>query len=592
MTPFDTREFLSRVVHDLRACGVDIPGDVPRDPQEVRSWIARLDASAVAGIESISIHQFAGIQQLKACVSKLESFGAVPNHVRKDRALQKFLLSERACARANRRLRWYGARLHRLSPSLSSIIRGMQHRIAVWLARPMDWDEFGDCGFGPGLTFGMRSQDRHMIYKICGDQTVTPRARQLAAEVLHKHYPNWASHLAGHGKTLTRVRGNRITFVPKSADIYRTIAVEPSLNVFLQNGIDRALRRRMRPFGLTLDDQTQSITAMQANYQGPGGATIDLASASDSVAREAVRLLFPPDWYRLVDTVRSREYTLDKGQTWSTYEKFSSMGNGTTFPLESIIFYAAALECDSIAGDGSRVKVYGDDIVTSSSSALLLIEVLRFLGFKTNLDKTFIFGRFRECCGTDILDGVDVRPVFLRRAPKLPDEVAGLHNRLASSRYGFAFGSTLAYLVSLVQKPLFGPSYIGSGQKSFVHPSGVRAAVQEWYAGKCQLPDSYFFSRNGYSNIRLWSKWWHSGFVNLSIWHRGRKVIDRTGRRLTPFDRYIGFLYGLGERIYSITSDVKVRKVAFSGFWPDPSPHMELYDAIPDTLPEHFAQRG
>lgn len=587
--PFDTREFIGHVIHDLRANGVVIEGVLPRDPVEVRSWILSLAAQAEACAESISVSQFAGIQQLKACVSKLESFGAVPNQVRKERAMQKFLLSERSCRRVNRRISWYRDRPHRLRPILRKVLAGMQHRIAVWLSDPMAFEEFEDCGFGPGLTFGMVSQDRHIIYKICGDQTVTPRARQLATEVLTKLYPSWIGHLASHGKRLTRVSGNRITFVPKSADIYRTIAVEPSLNVFLQNGIDRALRRRVRPFGLTLNDQSQSISLMQDGYRRGTGATIDLSSASDSVAREVVRWMFPADWYRLCDTVRSPEYTLDKGRTWTRYEKFSSMGNGTTFPLESILFFAAAQECAVQSGESTRtVKVYGDDIVCSQRASLLLIEVLDFLGFKTNRDKTFIFGRFRECCGTDILDGVDVRPVFLRRVPKLADEVAGLHNRLSTSKFGFAFGSTLKYLVSLVSRPLFGPRYIGSGQRSFEHPSGVRASVDEWYAGKCQLPDSYFFSREAFLTERQWSKRWHAGFVNLHVWHRGRKLVDARSQRLTTSDRYIGFLYGLGERIYCPTSDLRVRRFPYSGEWPTASPHQAVYDAIPENLPSHY----
>lgn len=588
VVPFDVRQYLGHVIYDLRCNGAEIPGILPRAPEEIRSYINNLSDEADACLEEIPIHQYAAIQQLKACVSKLEAFGAVDNQTRRQRALEKFHLSEASCRRVNKRLRWYGKRLHRLSPSLSQVIVGMQHRIAVWLNDPISFEEFSDCAFGPGLTFGMSSADRHIIYKICGDQTCTPRARQLAAEVLTKLFPNWGQHLADHGKNLISVNGNRLTFVPKSCDIYRTIAVEPSLNVFLQNGIDRALRRRMRPFGLLLDDQQASIDAMKVGWEKGSVATIDLSSASDSVAMEAVRLLFPDNWYKLFCTVRSPEYTLDKGSTWSTYEKFSSMGNGTTFPIESIIFLAAAQACAAYCGDDTRgIRVYGDDIVTKPQSSLLLIEVLAFFGFKTNRSKTFIFGRFRECCGTDILDGVDIRPVFLRKIPKHADEIASLHNRLASCRYGFAFGSTLSYLVSLVDRPLFGPRFVGSAQKTFLHPSGVEESVQEWYAGKCQLPDSYFFS-SGRGLPRLWSEWWHTGLVSLDIWVRGKDEVDRSMKRLTPRDRYLGFLYGLGQRIHRPSNRLCLRKVPFTGFWPEASPHQSVYEAVPELLPSHF----
>jgi len=69
------------------------------------------------------------------------------------------------------------------------------------------------------------------------------------------------------------------------------------------------------------------------------------------------------------------------------------------------------------------VGVYGDDIAVRQSSALLLIETLKFCGFRTNVDKTFIHGPFRESCGADFFHGKNVRPFVL---DYMPDNIQAL----------------------------------------------------------------------------------------------------------------------------------------------------------------------
>jgi hypothetical protein len=45
---------------------------------------------------------------------------------------------------------------------------------------------------------------------------------------------------------LNVVPGNRITFVPKSYETHRTIAIEPTMNLYLQLGVDGYFRRRLK----------------------------------------------------------------------------------------------------------------------------------------------------------------------------------------------------------------------------------------------------------------------------------------------------------------------------------------------------------
>jgi hypothetical protein len=59
-----------------------------------------------------------------------------------------------------------------------------------------------------------------------------------------------------------------------------------------------------------------------------------------------------------------------------------------------------------------EVAVFGDDIIVPSDSRELLFDALEILDFKVNIHKSFCTGKFRESCGVDAFDGVDVTPVY------------------------------------------------------------------------------------------------------------------------------------------------------------------------------------
>jgi hypothetical protein len=70
----------------------------------------------------------------------------------------------------------------------------------------------------------------------------------------------------------------------------------------------------------------------------------------------------------------------------------------------------------NIRGLRGQVAVFGDDIVIPSDCRELLEDVLEVLYFKINDTKSHWTGRFRESCGLDCFAGVDVTPVYFRRA--------------------------------------------------------------------------------------------------------------------------------------------------------------------------------
>jgi hypothetical protein len=98
------------------------------------------------------------------------------------------------------------------------------------------------------------------------------------------------------------------------------------------------------------------------------------------------------------------------------------MGNGFTFELESLLFYAL---CSAVT---NNVSVYGDDIIVPTSSVEEVINLLNDCGFELNLSKSYFTGYFRESCGADSVCGVDVTPVYLRSIPRRRMEVVKLHN--------------------------------------------------------------------------------------------------------------------------------------------------------------------
>jgi hypothetical protein len=209
------------------------------------------------------------------------------------------------------------------------------------------------------------------------------------------------------------VQGNRITTVPKNSKTDRVIAIEPDLNMFLQKGIGGIIRSRLKRVGVDLDDQTANQDAALIGSRDDSLATIDLRAASDSVSLALCERLLPSDWLEAVLATRCSMGTLPSGEA-ICYEKVSSMGNGFTFELESLIFWGLASAVLETSGRSDhQVLVYGDDIIVPKWAAGWLIELLSYVGFDTNTEKSFIAGPFRESCGKHYFRGIDVTPFYI-----------------------------------------------------------------------------------------------------------------------------------------------------------------------------------
>lgn len=312
-------------------------------------------------------------------------------------AHESFWVSELSCFATNLRLREQTFEFeHKVRDSIARIL-GPLSKSALNLIE-------SNFGHGPGATASLRGYGIVPSDKFDNKVSLTVELYPYYKSILG---PNWWNT---NKLPADIVSGNKFTTVPKNARTNRGICAEPTLNMYVQRGIGKYMRNRLRLFGIDLTDQSQNQRMAKRAYS-EGLATIDLSSASDSLSTELVLSYFPQDWVDLLTLCRSDFCHIDGDQ--HELEKFSSMGNGYTFELETLVFYSV---CMSVIPkeEMDRVGVYGDDIIVPAKYASRVIEVLNFLGFRTNQRKSFLAGNFFESCGTDWFKGQNVRPFYLK----------------------------------------------------------------------------------------------------------------------------------------------------------------------------------
>ena len=352
-----------------------------------------------------------------------------------DEALQKFESSEASCRETNHRIR--KARSEPIDEFTASVISTAKRKIDVLLG-PMSLFKIEPWfGWGPGATYEIPRRRAFVDTKMAElPFAVTPRAETLFISVLGNDL-HWSSALEPSDRLTERVGVCRIQAVPKNAKTHRIIAVEPRANSFLQKGVGGYLRSRLKRVGINLDDQSRNQDGASRAFHD-GLATIDLKAASDTVAKEVVFDLLPPEWADLLDDLRSHAAEMPDGSV-RRLEKFSSMGNGFTFELESLIFWAVVSSVVEALAPGGDVLIYGDDIICPASTADAVIQCLAFLGFTTNEDKTYVSGAFYESCGKHFFQGKEVTPIYQKETIESEVELLRFGNRLM--RYAFHFSS-------------------------------------------------------------------------------------------------------------------------------------------------------
>nr|WEU70937.1 MAG: RNA-dependent RNA polymerase [Hangzhou fiers-like virus 4] len=307
--------------------------------------------------------------------------------------------------------------------------------------------------FGPGATLSDRGRLTTVPDKMTTRPSVSSGARCLLG---FWQETAWFRALCAdrpHSTDPLTVDHERFLTVRKDAFKDRGICVGPSVNVYFQLGVGSFIRRkRLDRVGIVLEEaqDVHKRVACEASLSG-AHATVDCSSASDLNASQMIRFLCDDDWWLLLNALRTTHTQMrwgsdlgiprpaakvgrPGGQVFWHVQKFSAMGNGYTFELETCVFLAAGLAACRLAGIpaeyGREVLVYGDDIIVPTGAAKALMHILDLLGHIPNESKTFVDGPFRESCGGDFFHGVAVRPYHLKEFPSEPQDWIGLANGL------------------------------------------------------------------------------------------------------------------------------------------------------------------
>lgn len=347
-------------------------------------------------LDYVDEHKFRDDYLLTKCGSKSPNWPT--SFDREHEAKSSFWQAEEMCKDTNKRL------IDASNPLPSGVREAIKifRRILGPVKRQLGFIE-SQTRFGSGANVGFPAVGKVLSEKFRRSVTLTPSLipyyRSLLGDIVLQDMP-----------PATVVRGNKFATVPKSAKTDRGICKEPLLNSFLQLGIGACIRRRLKHNGCNLNDQTQNQKFAE-NALRDSLATIDLSMASDTLSKECVRLFCDSEWYHLLNIARSP--TTDVDGRVVQLEKFSSMGNGYTFELETLVFLSVARGVVP-KEEWHNVNAYGDDIIVPQRYAKEVILCLKFLGFKPNTEKSYLGGLFFESCGKDFFNSRPVRPFYLR----------------------------------------------------------------------------------------------------------------------------------------------------------------------------------
>jgi hypothetical protein len=469
-------------------------------------------------------HSLEGLRSAYAATKFLSKFsGLTLNYDLDEVALKKFDEFELLCKQTNSRFK---------DLARDPLFKGR----AVWLHNAVirkigkilgDYsaDEvFSMPDWGPGASTLIRRRDASPAKKFRCETGITRDLYSLIPwETLSECYPTWANQLVEAGFPSFQV-GNKVITVPKDASTNRVIAVEPGINLWFQKSFGDMIGMRLLRYGVDLRYQSRNQRLAREGSIDSSLATVDLSSASDSIASAVVEELLPRRWWLALDACRSH-YGSRSGKPVK-WEKFSSMGNGFTFQLESLIFYAVASCCaDYLSVSSADVSAYGDDVILPSVCYGLFSEMMTFYGFRVNSKKSHFDSLFRESCGSHFYSGIDVKPIYLKdRVDSVPAiyRLANAVRRFAHRRniiFGCdrAFRSTFDRLVSSVPIAFRFRIPEGLGDGGFIanfdeaSPSRVRKGIGVGYQpapysvpNVVEVSKTYYDDTIGYLLAGLW----------------------------------------------------------------------------------------
>jgi hypothetical protein len=320
-------------------------------------------------------------------------------------------------------------------------------------------DEFCHYGrVGPGAGIGARGGDFY-TKMFASPLSCTSLGLYKTYKNYIRNYPEWSNaeniRTENYGSAYV-VEENRLSFVPKDDKISRTICTEPSLNMFFQLGAGHIIERRLLSrYGISMS--TQPFKNRELARRGSlqeGYVTCDLSSASDSLSLKMLKEVLPKHVFDMLSLLRS-PVTNFRGARHRLH-MISTMGNGFTFPLQTMLFASIVVASFKARGlkpsyprgnDWGNFGVFGDDIICPDQIWSDVSRLLRLLGFTINHGKTFAEGPFRESCGSDFFSGIDIRGVYVKALDSQQDLFSVINQlNLFSARTGIKLRRTVQCL--------------------------------------------------------------------------------------------------------------------------------------------------
>jgi len=336
---------------------------------------------------------------------------------------------------------------------------------------------------------------------------------------------------------------SRLVAVPKDSRGPRLICVHPKESVWIQQGCRRLLERaitspRCPAYGrINFHDQGVNGGLALSSSKSKEFCTLDLKEASDRISCKLVQYLFGDYAYRYISCSRASRVKLLDDRVIEL-RKWAPMGNALTFPVQSLIFYAL-VRAGIRARYGTNcndVYVFGDDILFPVKYYDGAVNALVRSGLVPNTAKTFRHGLFRESCGVDAFNGIDVTPHRLRGIDS--SSVSGAMSLCTLARAmrisGYRLTSDILY--RYVQNA-FGSLHISNNP----HAQGLYRYENCDLGTLLKYEDSTRFNRHLHkweTKLRLVGgvlqhvpndAWWHLQDSLLSLIHRGSSEVATRG---------------------------------------------------------------
>lgn len=449
-----------RILSDLALTHLDPSNTADGRVAELRSLIGDCNYRAIceyklAYSDGDCVYTLIHLRQALAFFQKYQGLPLAVD--REAVAYGKFVEAEQQCCITNQTFLAWGQGRFQFRPCVEAVLHTARRKISCVLREAPDVREL-ELLFSNGATTDVPKRKSNPRQKLSAGFQCSASLLPLLP-IMAELMPGWAQYALGGIKQLrSLVRDGQLDFVAKTALTDRPIVKQPSLNVMFQRGVGRVIEDRIKAVGLNTRDQQRNQRLARVGSIDGSLATIDLSSASDTIAYRLVEHLLPEEWLTLLDYGRTPTVRYKGARI--RVEKYSDMGNGFTFPLQTLIFWAIASATSEVFGCEDRSVAYGDDIIVAAAVAPELVRVLHDLGFTANPSKSFWSGPFRESCGADYFRGIDIRPWYAKSHLTTADLYC-LHNHYVAS------GDTerAQRVVDLVPPKLrlFGPCSYGDG---------------------------------------------------------------------------------------------------------------------------------